>query len=502
MDDKARMDLKLQAFYDRVPDVQDALPFKEYVLKAEDSRMAWYLLGKQYEARGETGKAAYCFSQAGKIYEAFENQAPPVLPVAAKPERAARRKTSWALRAAMLMLLAAGLALQPRDASAPSSAGEAAPAVLLPAEKAADAPSETAAERKAADAGPRHAAAAQRSRPDGAGAEGRTGYDLIAGAAQPDEVGHAFAMAFTSGEGRQSALMVRSPLLGAWTDWLKSGAPVASAYAGAKAGEVVLQWHDPEWCACEAAGGEEARRAAAAWKSVQEMKLALRSAIYHYRNMNGRWPRAPEDLAGAYPLNLMAGWTDEMTVWFAELTEGLRLRDGADALGWPQGPEPGVGRAVPAGTLAVLAEKPLEIIVDKANHRLAVVSGNVLIRNYEVGLGGDKTPEGTFYISEKVRNPNGKPDGAFGSRGMTLSGTLYAIHGTNEPESIGKDESLGCIRMAREDLEELYDLVPIGTAVTITKGVLPPDIRVPAERFRLPAVQDETNPHKVYQWLH
>jgi len=501
MDEKARLEQKLQAFYDRVPDVQDALPFKEYVLKAEDSRMAWYLLGKQYEARGEMGKAAYCFSQAGEIYEAFENQAPPALPVAEKPERAARRNAPWPLRAAVLMLLAAGLALQPGDASAPSSAGEAAPAVSPPAKTATDGPFQTAAGRQAADAGTGQGAAAQRSRQDGAGAEGRAGYDLIAGAAQPDEAGHVFAIAFASGDGRHSALMVRTPLLGAWTDWLESGAPVASAFAGAKAGEVVLKWHDPEWCACEAAGGEEARRAAAAWKPVQELKLVLRSAIYHYRNMNGRWPQAPEDLAGAYPLNVMAGWTDEMTVWFAELTEGLRLRDGADALGWPQGIQSHSGRAVPAGTLAALAEMPLEIIVDKANHRLAVVSGKVLLRNYEVGLGGDLTPEGTFYISEKVRNPNGRSDGVFGSRGMTLSGTLYAIHGTNEPDSIGKDESLGCIRMAREDLEELYDLVPIGTAVTITKGVLPPDIRAPAERFRLPAAQDETNPHKVYQWL-
>ena len=40
----------------------------------------------------------------------------------------------------------------------------------------------------------------------------------------------------------------------------------------------------------------------------------------------------------------------------------------------------------------------LEIIVDKANHRLALVSGNLILRNYEVGLGGELTPEGVFYL--------------------------------------------------------------------------------------------------------
>ncbi|GIQ63086.1 hypothetical protein PACILC2_16540 [Paenibacillus cisolokensis] len=57
---------------------------------------------------------------------------------------------------------------------------------------------------------------------------------------------------------------------------------------------------------------------------------------------------------------------------------------------------------------------------------------------------------------------------------MTLSDTPYAIHGTDEPETVGGDNSLGCVRMLREDLEELYDLVPIGTEVVIKKGSFPP----------------------------
>jgi lipoprotein-anchoring transpeptidase ErfK/SrfK len=116
-------------------------------------------------------------------------------------------------------------------------------------------------------------------------------------------------------------------------------------------------------------------------------------------------------------------------------------------------------------------------------------------------LGGSKTPDGKFIISEKVRDPNGSSNGVFGSRGMTLSDTRYGIHGTDEPNSIGKDESHGCVRMKKEDIEELFDLVPKGTPVTITKGSLPDELRAPPERFRLPSAQNETNPRKVYDWL-
>ncbi|MNJ60908.1 putative L,D-transpeptidase YkuD [compost metagenome] len=141
------------------------------------------------------------------------------------------------------------------------------------------------------------------------------------------------------------------------------------------------------------------------------------------------------------------------------------------------------------------------MIVDTSNYRLAVVSGSVILRSYQVGLGGSKTPQGTFHISDKVVNPNGKSDGEFGSRGMQLSDTNYAIHGTNEPDSIGKDESLGCIRMGKKDVEELFDLLPMGTKVTIGKGGLPDQDLIPAKRFTLGKRQDQSNPHRTYRWL-
>jgi len=84
---------------------------------------------------------------------------------------------------------------------------------------------------------------------------------------------------------------------------------------------------------------------------------------------------------------------------------------------------------------------------------------------------------------------------------MTLSDTLYAIHGTNQPSSIGEDRSLGCVRMLKEHIEELFDMVPIGTKVIIGKGFVPDAIATKERPFQVPLMTVEENPDKIYQWL-
>ncbi|WP_162254981.1 L,D-transpeptidase [Paenibacillus sp. Soil522] len=56
-------------------------------------------------------------------------------------------------------------------------------------------------------------------------------------------------------------------------------------------------------------------------------------------------------------------------------------------------------------------------------------------------------------------------------------------------------------RMGKEDVEELFDLVPLGKIVKIKNGTLPSKVQRPAERFKLEPRQNETNPAKVYKWL-
>lgn len=60
----------------------------------------------------------------------------------------------------------------------------------------------------------------------------------------------------------------------------------------------------------------------------------------------------------------------------------------------------------------------------------------------------------------------------YGSRAMELSNKNYAIHGTNDPYNIGKNVSLGCIRLKNPDVEELYSMTPLNTPVTISRNRL------------------------------
>jgi len=122
--------------------------------------------------------------------------------------------------------------------------------------------------------------------------------------------------------------------------------------------------------------------------------------------------------------------------------------------------------------------------VSKSRHRLAYLLGGAIVREYRVGLGkADKTPEGALAIGSRLPTPvwfnagqmipYGDPRNILGTRWLgfenkpDMSG--FGIHGTNDETTIGLDLSNGCVRMRNRDVEELYDLVPIGTKVTIVR---------------------------------
>jgi lipoprotein-anchoring transpeptidase ErfK/SrfK len=105
------------------------------------------------------------------------------------------------------------------------------------------------------------------------------------------------------------------------------------------------------------------------------------------------------------------------------------------------------------------------IIVDLSDRRLYLLDGDTVVRGFPVGIGKmlTRTPRGDYTIVNKQADPGG-PFGAFW---MGLSKPHYGIHGTNDPSSIGREVSHGCIRMYNSDVLELSGLVPIGTRVTI-----------------------------------
>jgi lipoprotein-anchoring transpeptidase ErfK/SrfK len=140
-----------------------------------------------------------------------------------------------------------------------------------------------------------------------------------------------------------------------------------------------------------------------------------------------------------------------------------------------------------------IREAPGTIIIDTPNTYLYYVLGGGQAIRYGIGVGRDGfTWSGTQSISKKAEWPNwtppaemiarqpylprfmaGGPGNPLGARAMYLGGTVYRIHGTNAPGTIGTHVSSGCIRLTNEDVSDLYSRVNVGTRVI----VLPMDRR-------------------------
>ena len=140
------------------------------------------------------------------------------------------------------------------------------------------------------------------------------------------------------------------------------------------------------------------------------------------------------------------------------------------------------------GDRLMLFTAKFSLTVSKKRNEMILWADKKFFKKYRVGTGKyDRTPSGTFLITDKDKEPvwwkdgraipyTGKPDGEniLGTRWMTLRATGktpdirgYGIHGTWDEESIGKSESAGCIRMLNAEVEELFMLVPLDTPVTI-----------------------------------
>jgi lipoprotein-anchoring transpeptidase ErfK/SrfK len=133
------------------------------------------------------------------------------------------------------------------------------------------------------------------------------------------------------------------------------------------------------------------------------------------------------------------------------------------------------------------AVTPGTIIVRTHERRLYYVTGVGQAISYPVGVGRvGKQWSGTSYISGKYAHPAWSPPAEvrrdkpylpqvipggvgnpMGVAAMTLGGGEYAIHGTNQPSSIGHFVSYGCIRMFNEDITDLYSRVSVGTRVVV-----------------------------------
>lgn len=124
------------------------------------------------------------------------------------------------------------------------------------------------------------------------------------------------------------------------------------------------------------------------------------------------------------------------------------------------------------------------VVIDKSEHQLTYFTYNIPVRSFKVAVGtvDEATPSGLYEVLMMVKSPwylksnipGGDPKNPLGSRWIGLSvpgtnGSKYGIHGTNRPDSIGKSESAGCVRMYNSDVQWLYQHIRLGTWVQVNE---------------------------------
>ncbi len=132
-------------------------------------------------------------------------------------------------------------------------------------------------------------------------------------------------------------------------------------------------------------------------------------------------------------------------------------------------------------------QTPGTIVIDTGNTQLYYILGNNRAIRYGVGVGREGfTWAGTETVTRKAEWPDwhppaemirrqpylprfmaGGPGNPLGARAMYLGSSAYRIHGTNDPTTIGKFVSSGCIRLTNEDVEDLFRRVNVGTRVVV-----------------------------------
>jgi lipoprotein-anchoring transpeptidase ErfK/SrfK len=154
---------------------------------------------------------------------------------------------------------------------------------------------------------------------------------------------------------------------------------------------------------------------------------------------------------------------------------------GSDYFGGGSGPIPRERVSAP------VAQPPGSIYISTSERRLYLILGNGEALRYGIGVGRDGFRwMGTHHVSAKKEWPSWTPpaemrarrpdlprfmaggiENPLGARALYLGSTLYRIHGSNEPETIGHAVSSGCIRMTNEDVTDLYNRVPVGALVVV-----------------------------------
>lgn len=135
------------------------------------------------------------------------------------------------------------------------------------------------------------------------------------------------------------------------------------------------------------------------------------------------------------------------------------------------------GDMIRAGQKLRIPKADFSVLVDKSQNTLTLKNGEEVVKVYTCSTGRDGiTPVGAFRVVNRLVDPvwkgivaPGDPENPLGTRWLGFDLPQYGIHGTNEPETLGQAVTDGCIRLANNDVEELFTLLPEGTSVTVVE---------------------------------
>ncbi len=203
-------------------------------------------------------------------------------------------------------------------------------------------------------------------------------------------------------------------------------------------------------------------------------------------------------------------------------------QDASRTPGTSGGPRPYIAPAAPPKTVFSGAYRPGSVVIDTSARKLYYVLGPTVAYAYPIGVGRDgfrwtgkqkvsrisdwpdwypptemrkRKPELPERMTGGLRNP-------LGAKAIYLGSTLYRVHGTNDPNSIGRAESSGCFRMMNAHVVHLASLVKVGTEVTVVRSLngaavasarTQPELRPGQRRTRQPRwYEDDYDPYWRY----
>jgi hypothetical protein len=176
--------------------------------------------------------------------------------------------------------------------------------------------------------------------------------------------------------------------------------------------------------------------------------FVLQSGLEQYKQNYGVYPNSIDQLFNVSKDN----WLSEFRYYFDYVKEGREY-----VIRW-EGNE----------YRSLQKDEAIALIHFSATNELGVFKGDELLAIYSVASGKSSLPFEASEVTNRVVHPNGG-SGPLGTRGLALESN-YAIHGTNDETTIGKNVSSGCLRMKNEEIEILYAYIPLGTSFKVSKN--------------------------------